>query len=1038
MSVAASKNSMRGLTVFISDIRNAQSKEGEDKRVQKELAHIRKEFKEAKNIDGYQRRKYVCKLLYIYMLGYDLDFGHMEAVTLLSANKFQEKSIGYLALGMLLHETHELIPLIINSLQEDLTSRADYFQCLALSAVANIGGKEMADSLCPTVQKLLVANTSPPHIKKRAAQSLFRLYRKVPSSTSADLWAAKIIGILDDPDIGVLTSSLSLLLGIATDSTAGWELVVPKAVTVLGKIVTGREYSKDYVYHSIPCPWLQVLIIRLLRCFPPPSDQALSFRLAEILTIIFNSADSGKAGNTNQKNALNAILFETIHLIIHYDGQTDQFDNLLRQTGSLLGRFLSAKETNIRYLGLEAMSHLASLSSEAANMVKKHQNTVVLSLRDADISIRRRALDLLYGMCDKQSSEAIVGELLTYLVTADYQIREELVVKIAALAEKLASNYSWYVDVILQLISSAGEHVSDAIWHRVVKIVTNHDDIQEYAAKTVFAALESSSCHETTVKVGGYILGEFGHLISEKPGSGPQEQFQLLHSKFPTVGLPTKALLLTTYVKMVNLYPELTRTVQEVFKQHQTSIDAEIQQRSCEYYQLSNTDENLMQSVLDVIPAWNEVQGDGEPARSNNNMAFNNANSPNKIPAQTQQRGKGNNHEDLLGLDIGNLSVGTGHVNPPNVSSNGFPGVAHAELHDPFGIHNSTSHAPSPPTGSYGANNPFPAINTLQHPSISGVTGNPFGLSPSPSPVSSINVNVSPPLSSANLFDGGMTNNLSAIQIPPNASGPNPFGSLGAGSGPLVPGADQSDAAQDQKTQAFFRRLLLASEGVLYEDGNLQIGLKSEYQREQGRIMLFYGNSSISPLNNFRAAISPIAQVQTQLHQVPNSIAPKAQVQQLLTFVCTGEFTEPPVLQLSFVTPTRPVNLSIKLPIVVTKFTEQLRVSGPDFFNSWKQYTGKPYEIQDVFKAGRPIDLAWISKVLQDGFHLAVLKNVDPSINNLVAAGTFHASNGAQVVCLLRMETNPQANMCRLTIRTSSGSVSSALQSLIVTQLSSS
>jgi AP-2 complex subunit alpha len=103
-----------------------------------------------------------------------------------------------------------------------------------------------------------------------------------------------------------------------------------------------------------------------------------------------------------------------------------------------------------------------------------------VSLKDADISIRRRALDLLYGMCDKYTSKEIVGELLTYLLTADYAIREELVIKLAILAEKFASNYQWYVDVILQLITLAGDFVSDDIWHRVIKIVTNHEDVQEY------------------------------------------------------------------------------------------------------------------------------------------------------------------------------------------------------------------------------------------------------------------------------------------------------------------------------------------------------------------------------------------------------------------------------------------------------------------------------------------------------------------------------------------------------------------------------
>lgn len=50
----------------------------------------------------------------------------------------------------------------------------EFFQCLALDAIANIGGKEMAESLAPVVQKLLVANTSPPHVKKRAALALLR------------------------------------------------------------------------------------------------------------------------------------------------------------------------------------------------------------------------------------------------------------------------------------------------------------------------------------------------------------------------------------------------------------------------------------------------------------------------------------------------------------------------------------------------------------------------------------------------------------------------------------------------------------------------------------------------------------------------------------------------------------------------------------------------------------------------------------------------------------------------------------------------
>jgi hypothetical protein len=50
-------------------------------------------FSGDKQLDGYQKKKYVCKLLFIFLLGNDVDFGHMEAVDLLASNKYTEKQI---------------------------------------------------------------------------------------------------------------------------------------------------------------------------------------------------------------------------------------------------------------------------------------------------------------------------------------------------------------------------------------------------------------------------------------------------------------------------------------------------------------------------------------------------------------------------------------------------------------------------------------------------------------------------------------------------------------------------------------------------------------------------------------------------------------------------------------------------------------------------------------------------------------------------------------------------------------------------------
>jgi AP-2 complex subunit alpha len=78
-----------------------------------------------------------------------------------------------------------------------------------------------------------------------------------------------------------------------------------------------------------------------------------------------------------------------------------------------------------------------------------------------------------------------------------------------------------------------------------VQIVTNNGELQHYAAEQALCKLQAGSAHETIVKVAGYILGEYGQLLSV-PCS---EYFGLLLQRFPACGLETKALLLSAFAK---------------------------------------------------------------------------------------------------------------------------------------------------------------------------------------------------------------------------------------------------------------------------------------------------------------------------------------------------------------------------------------------------------------------------------------------------------------------------------------------------------
>ena len=153
------------------------------------------------------------------------------------------------------------------------------------------------------------------------------------------------------------------------------------------------------------------------------------------------------------------MLFECISLVFHQ--QTEE-SPLVQQIVGLFGKFLNAKETNLRYLCLDSMAHYASVARNL-DPIKVHQVKILETLKDRDISVRRKALDLVYSMCDTDNAKTIVSELLQFLALSDFAIREEMVLKIAILAEKFAPDFPWYVDVILQLIAIAGDHVNDVV-----------------------------------------------------------------------------------------------------------------------------------------------------------------------------------------------------------------------------------------------------------------------------------------------------------------------------------------------------------------------------------------------------------------------------------------------------------------------------------------------------------------------------------------------------------------------------------------------
>ena len=116
--------------------------------------------------------------------------------------------------SVLLNEHHDFLRLVINSIHSDLTNRIEAHQCLALTLVANVGGKEFAEALTQDVQTLLTSSVSRPVVRKKAALCLLRLFRRCREVVDQMQWSEEMLKLLDERELGVLTSVVALLHGI--------------------------------------------------------------------------------------------------------------------------------------------------------------------------------------------------------------------------------------------------------------------------------------------------------------------------------------------------------------------------------------------------------------------------------------------------------------------------------------------------------------------------------------------------------------------------------------------------------------------------------------------------------------------------------------------------------------------------------------------------------------------------------------------------------------------------------------------------------
>ncbi|XP_036432371.1 AP-4 complex subunit epsilon-1 isoform X2 [Colossoma macropomum] len=532
-----------------------------------------------------QMRELMVRAMYCEMLGYEADFVYIHAIKLAQQGTVLEKRVGYLAVSLFLNENHELLLLLVNTVLKDLQSTNLIEVCMALTVVSQIFPKDMIPAILPLVEEKL---SHPKEIiRRKAVLALYKFYLIAPNQVQHI--HGKFRKALCDKDPGVMISSLHIYLQMIKENPASYKDLTGSFVTILRQVVGGK-LPLDFNYHSVPAPWLQIQLLRILSLLGR-EDQSTSELMYDVLDESLRRAEMNH-------NITYAILYECVKAIYTIHPKAE----LLEKAARCIGNFVLSPKINLKYLGLKALTYVVQ---HDANLALQHQMTIIECLDHSDLIIKRETLELLFRITNAQNVTVIVEKMLGFLrlCNDDYTIID-LVGKVAELAEKYAPDNEWFIQTMNVVFSLGGNLMQPDIPSNFLKLFAEGSESEEedgqlklYAVDSYLAVLKGDCSHlpQCFLQVISWVLGEYSCL---KEDVDQQEVIRLLKKLLEQRGVSseTRSWALSALTKLCK-GPGCAELALELAESLSSSLDTVLRQQAHELRLLSQ-DSQLHTRVL--------------------------------------------------------------------------------------------------------------------------------------------------------------------------------------------------------------------------------------------------------------------------------------------------------------------------------------------------------------------------------------------------------------------------------------------------------
>jgi AP-1 complex subunit gamma-1 len=277
--------------------------------------------------------------------------------------------------------------------------------------------------------------------------------------------------------------------------------------------------------------------------------------------------------------------------------------------------------------------------------LQRHRTTVIDCLRDPDISIRKRALDLAFHLITPQNIRILTRELLTYLEICENESKQQIGSQICEYAGNYRPNKRWEIDTIIRVLKVAGKYIDQIVVNHFVKLVTTGDSkVHQYSVQKLYGLVKN--CDEFCLlqvgllQVAIWCVGEYGDLLTVGASNGfatdededkadpvvvPTEQevvSNVISIMKESVGSQVvREYGITALAKLSTRFKNehVINSLKSYVGTFKNAMNVEIQQRAVEYDQIFLMDDQKRYALLERMPvletavAAEELKGKGAP-----------------------------------------------------------------------------------------------------------------------------------------------------------------------------------------------------------------------------------------------------------------------------------------------------------------------------------------------------------------------------------------------------------------------------------------